>query len=405
MALEGDHIVQSRSIRRIPTPLAREIPPRSRKSARRPAFVAELRTMPPNFATVARSAMPTIRPSTDLPRASAPSYPDNPVLARIWRGPWIESQHRGAWVLVDASGTVVDGAGHADAPIFARSSIKSLQALPLLESGAADRFGYDEAEIALALASHSGEPCHTEGVARILARLGLSASDLQCGAEPARDPATSAAMARRGEAPTSLHNNCSGKHAGFLALARHLGEDPARYLDPASEVQRRVREAVESMSSARPGELTVAVDGCSAPTFRLPLARLATAIARVANPSGLASERRAACERMTAAAERHPVMIAGSHKRLCTDLARVAGRRIFPKIGGEAVYLVGVRGGDRGLAVKIDDGGSRALNAVVPELLRRFGFLSADEHEALAAWRAPLRNWAGLEVGRVEVTA
>ncbi len=346
---------------------------------------------------------PTVAPD---PSVDGSSWPDNPVLARIWRDDHVESQHRGAWVLVDSAGRAFDGAGDASHPVYARSSIKSLQALPLLETGAAERFGYGEDELALALASHNGEPCHTERVARILERLGLGPSHLQCGPQPPGDGEARDALVRAGAAPSALHNNCSGKHAGFLALCLHLSSDPARYLDPESPPQRLVRAAVEAMAGTGPGELTSAVDGCSAPTFRLPLSRLATAIARVANPEGLAPARRAACERMAGAVAAWPELIAGTKKRLCTDLARVSGGRLLPKVGGEAVYVVGVRGADRGLAIKIDDGSSRGLYAVVVELCRRLRFLSASEAEALDGWRErSLKNWAGRVVGRVEVVA
>ncbi len=337
----------------------------------------------------------------DAPQAT---YPDNPVLVRAWRGDWVESQHRGAWALVDSSGQVIDSAGDVKARVFARSSVKSLQALPLIESGAADRFGLSEVEVALALSSHSGESCHTVPVAGLLARLGLSADALQCGPQPPSDPRTRAELARRGEKPSSLHNNCSGKHAGFLCLACHLGMAPVRYLDPADQVQRAARAAVESMSGVLPGELTTAIDGCSAPTFRMPLVRLATAIARVSNPERLSAQRRGACERLLEAAARHPELIAGQHKRLCTDLGRATQGRLFPKIGGEAVYVVGIRGADRGLAIKIDDGETRGLHPLVIALCERFGFLDGEELRALHAWRAgALRNWAGIEVGRIEV--
>jgi L-asparaginase II len=281
--------------------------------------------------------------------------------------------------------------------------VKSIQALPLLESGAADRFEVSEVELALALSSHGGEPCHTEPGAAWLARLGLGPEALRCGAHPPYDARARADLAARGEKPSTLHNNCSGKHTGFLCLACHFGVAPERYLDPADRVQQAVRAAMEEVSGVEPGELATAIDGCSAPTFRLPLARLATALARVANPEGLAPVRRAACERLLAAAARHPELVAGHRKRLCTDLLRVAQGRLFPKIGGEAVYVIGVRGAGRGLAVKIDDGEARALPAVVLALCERFGLLDAAELRALSAWRAgPLRNWAGIEVGRVE---
>jgi len=345
-----------------------------------------------------------ISPASAAAAVDPTPYPENPVLVRVWRGPHVESQHRGSWVVVDERGTVVAGAGEYTAPVFARSSVKSLQALPLLETGAAARYGFDDADLALALASHNAEPCHTERVAAILARLSLGEQDLQCGPQPPGDPATRAELARRGQAPGSLHNNCSGKHAGFLALALHLGVPTARYLDPESAGQRLVREAVLAMCGLQPSELSIAVDGCNAPTFRLPLAGLATAFARVANPEGLPGVRRDACQRMLGAVERFPELIAGRHKRLCTDLARTSRGRLFPKIGGEAVYAIGVRGGRRGLALKVDDGSTRGLHATIIALLERFDFLPPAELDALASWReTPVRNWAGLDVGRLEV--
>ncbi len=336
--------------------------------------------------------------------AADPTYPDNPVLARIWRGAAVESQHRGAWVVTDAAGSVIDGAGEWSRPVFVRSSVKCLQALPLLEIGAADRFDYSDAEVALALSSHNAEPCHTEVVAGLLHRLGLSVADLKCGAQPPGDPQVRAQLRAEGLKPSALHNNCSGKHASFLALALHLGVPVANYIEAESAGQVLVREAVLSMSGVDPSELTTAIDGCSAPTFRMPLRGLATAFARVSNPGSLAESRRAACERMLEAVAAHPVLIAGSRERICTDIARATKGRVFPKIGGDAVYGIGVRGHDRGLAIKMDDGSNRGLHAVLVALLRRFRFATEPELASLAGWeQRSLRNWAGLEVGRTEV--
>ncbi len=330
--------------------------------------------------------------------------PDNPVLTRVWRGPAVESQHRGAWVLVDAEGRTVAGAGAWERSVFARSSPKSIQALPLVETGAADRFGFGAEELALAIASHDGEPLHVAVVERMLERIGLGPDALRCGAHRPTSRRSAWELRERGEEPTALHNNCSGKHAGFLALAVHLGEDPARYLDPESRVQRAVRAAVEEVTGVPPDELEVAIDGCSAPSFRLPLHHLATGIARIANPAGLSPERRAACERLTAAAAAHPAHVAGSVGRICTDLLRASGGRLFPKIGAEAAYVVGVVGGDRGLALKIDDGAVRGLQALLVDVLHRHGFLDDAQVESLEPWSgSSLRNWAGLEVGRIEV--
>lgn len=332
------------------------------------------------------------------------SYVDNPVLARVWRGGAVESQHRGAWALCDTAGNVLEGEGHGDHPTFLRSSTKALQALPLLESGAADRIDLSDAELALAIASHDAEEVHTRVVAALLDRLGLDARDLCCGAHPPGNSDARFELRRSGRAPTALHNNCSGKHAGFLALARFLGDRMEDYLDPASRAQTAVRRAVVEMTGVDDSRVDTAIDGCSAPTFRLPLTGLATGFARLATPDGLAPPRRAACERMLRVVERHPTLIAGSKKRICTDIARASGGRLFPKVGAEAVYAVGLAGGDRALAVKIDDGGLRALHAVVVDLLERLHLADADVLADLEHWRStPLRNWAGLEVGRLEV--
>jgi len=348
----------------------------------------------------------TSQPTTAASPPERASRPDNPVLTRVWRGSHVESQHRGVWALVDSAGRVHDGAGDPHQPIFARSSLKSLQALPLVESGALDRFGLGEEALALALASHNAEPCHTACVERVLARLGLSADDLGCGPQPPGDRDTRHELVRAGQRPGRVHNNCSGKHAGFLALARHLDADPRAYLRPDGPVQRAVRAAVAEMTDVAPESLGDAVDGCSAPTFRMPLARLAMAIARVANPDGLAPARRAACERMQRAVAQHPHLIAGHHGRLCTDLARESGGRLFPKLGGEAVYVLGAVGRDRALAIKVDDGSERGFRALVLDLCRRLGWLDAAQLAALARWSAgPLNNWAGETVGHVEVVA
>lgn len=345
----------------------------------------------------------TTESDTEIPTEG---WPENPIVARTWRGRHLESVHRGAWVLVDASGSVLDGVGDWNHAVFARSSTKSLQALPLVESGAAERFGIRDDELALALASHHAEDMHTRRVRELLARLGLGPDDLQCGAQSPTDSEAKRAMILSGARPSRVHNNCSGKHTCFLALALHLGVDPARYLERDNAAQSLVRRAVEEMSGVRPGELDVATDGCSAPTFHLPLVRLATAMARVANPAGLAAPRRAACERFTRVAAAHPELIGGSRHSMCTDLLKASEGRLFPKLGAEAVYVLGVCGADRGLAVKIDDGNYRAMHPLVIELCERFGFLSRDVAASLVEWRqGVLKNWAGLEIGRIEVNA
>lgn len=329
----------------------------------------------------------------------------NPVLLERHRGAHIESVHRGSWVVTDATGAIVDGVGAKRAPVFARSSTKSMQALALLETGAADAYGYDSADLALALASHSGEAIHTERVERILARLALDHHALGCGSAPPTDAATRRALFASGAKPTALHHNCSGKHAGFLTLAGHMGVAPAEYIDPHSASQRLVRQAVLETCKLEEGELDVATDGCSAPTFHLPLHKLAAGIASIATPDEHTGARRDACARMLAAAARHPELIAGTKKRLCTDLVRVTGGRLFPKVGAEAVYVVGVRDRDLGFALKLDDGSIPHMNGLVVELLFRLKWLDHNEYEALSAWTDPrILNDAGRDVGQRVVT-
>lgn len=338
------------------------------------------------------------------PSRETSEYPENPVVVRVRRGGATESIHRGAWCLVDTTGGVLAGAGEFDRGVFVRSAIKSIQALPLFESGAAKRFGFSAEELTLALASHSGEACHTERIAATLARLGLDEAALQCGTHPPNDPAVRKELRSLGRKPSPLHNNCSGKHTGFLALAKHLGVPLESYLDPDSAGQVLVRDALAELTGTARDELEPAIDGCSAPTYRVTLRGLATAFARISNPDGLGDERRAHCRQMTTAVAAHPELLAGRHRRIDTDIARVSGGRLFPKIGAEGVYAIGVCGGERALAVKIDDGGLRGLHTLVVALCEHLGLVTdSDQLNQLATWRDPvLRNYSGLEIGTIE---
>lgn len=344
-------------------------------------------------------------PPTDATSSEPSADPAvEPVQVRVWRGEHVESEHRGAWVVTDTDGRVVDQGGSAGLPVWARSTVKALQVLPLLESGGAEACELRESELALACASHNAEPQHTERVRRLLERIDLDVADLQCGSQPPGDPDVRNALRAAGGSPTALHNNCSGKHAGFLALARHLQVAPEQYLDPTGAVQLRVRSAVAEMCSVDEAQIPLATDGCSAPTFRLPLDRMATAFARIANPEGLDADRAQACERIQAAVARYPELIAGRYKRICTDLVRVSDGRLFAKVGAEGVYVIGVRGAGVGLAVKLSDGQGRGLFPLVVDLCERFGWLEGAALDELGRWRAgDLTNWAGRTVGRTEV--
>ncbi len=335
-------------------------------------------------------------------------FAENPILVSLRRGRFVESAHRGAWVVTDGAGQVQAGAGEFAEPIFARSAVKCLQALPLIESGAAERFGYTQPELALALSSHNGESQHTRLAAGVLERLGMGADALQCGKSPAGDRKTREAMLLAGETFGPLQHNCSGKHAGFLTLAKHMDVPAENYLADDSASQLAVREAVLQMTALTTDELTTAIDGCSAPTFRMPLSALARSFAvfsssdRAANSQG--ATRAQTCRTLMGAALAHPELIAGSEKRLCTALIQASEGRLFPKIGAEGVYAVGRVGHDQALAIKMDDGGLRGVNAACVGLLEHLGWLSSSAAQALEGYRsAVVLNAAKLEVGTLEV--
>lgn len=321
--------------------------------------------------------------------------PPNPIVAELWRGEGVESFHRGAWVVVDTGGALLAGCGDADQLVYGRSSTKSMQVLPLIESGAATTLGVSDDEIAISISSHNGEAIHVAAARSLLARAGLSEEHLLCGA-------TQATSADPGSPVMRITNNCSGKHAGFLAAAVTLGDDPTRYLHPDSALQVRVRQTVLEMTGAHPSRVSTALDGCSAPTFRLPLRALATGLARMANPDDLEPGRADACRRIVSAAAQHPELVAGTAiPRFDTDLLRATSGRLFAKGGAEAVQTVGIVGAGLGFAAKIDDGSSRSLARLTIAVLTRLGHLATDELDELKSWHDPARrNAAGLEIGR-----
>ncbi|HEX3504761.1 MAG TPA: asparaginase [Xanthobacteraceae bacterium] len=328
---------------------------------------------------------------------------ENPVLIEVIRGPLVESQHRGAVAVSDAEGQIVFALGDLAVPVFPRSAVKALQALPLIEQGAADRFSLSDEELALACASHSGEAAHVIGVERMLAKAGLKPSDLRCGAHWPIAQAAAAAVARSG-APSPLHNNCSGKHAGFLCVARALGVDHADYWRPEHPVQRLVRSVLEDFTGAALGETVCAIDGCSVPTWAIPLQNLAAGLAKFATGQGLSPTRAAAAQRLRRACTQKPWYVAGTG-RFCTEIMQIFGSRVFVKTGAEGVYCGALPDQGLGIAIKCDDGASRAAQAIMAALIARFLPMNDTERQALAPFVRPvLRNWNGFEVGAVRVT-
>ena len=300
----------------------------------------------------------------------------NPVLVEVMRGERVESTHRGAVAISDAQGNVLFALGNIERPIYPRSALKPIQALPLVESGAADAFGIGQAEIALACASHSGEPMHTGRVAAWLERLGLGENDLACGPQPVRYEPAWEEMVRRGETPTRIHNNCSGKHTGFLAVARHWGIATAGYERIDHPVQQAVAKALGELADI-PDKLPWGIDGCTAPNFALPLAAFARALARMATPQTLSPERASAARRIIDAMMARPELVAGTG-RVCTALMRAGRGRVAVKTGAEAAYAAIVPEHGLGIALKIDDGGGRAAETTIAFLLDRMGLVDGD---------------------------
>jgi len=327
---------------------------------------------------------------------------NNPVLVEVWRGPLVESRHRGAVAVSDADGATVFALGDVTAPVFPRSAIKALQALPLVESGAAERYGLSDEELALACSSHSGEPAHVEGVSRMLAKAGLDASALCCGAHwPISQPAAFA-LAKTGT-PSALHNNCSGKHAGFLCLACAMGIEHAGYWRPQHPVQQKVRGVLEDLTGIVLPSDRCAIDGCSVPTWAIPLQNLAQAFAKFATGRGLSRERAAAAGRLRTACAKNPWHVAGSG-RFCTEIMKFLGARAFVKTGAEGVFCGALPEQGLGIAVKCDDGAGRAAEVITAAIIARLLLLDDAERAALSRFLRPsLRNWNGFEVGELRV--
>jgi L-asparaginase II len=296
----------------------------------------------------------------------------NPVLVDVTRGGCVESRHRGAAVVMDPAGGVVAAWGDVERPVYPRSAVKPLQALALIETGAADKFSLGDAEIALAAASHSGAPEHVSLVTAWLERMGLGAGDLECGPHAPIDEEAAAALDRAGEEPSPVHNNCSGKHTGFLATALHLGEETRGYVEPGHPVQRRLVEVLSDLGSVDLEDAPRGTDGCGIPVIAMPLRAMALGMARLANPDGLPPARAAACRRVTTAMAAHGRLVAG-RGRFVTRALEAASGAFVVKSGAEGVYVAAMDG--YGVALKIDDGANRASETAMAAILDHLGVL------------------------------
>jgi L-asparaginase II len=316
--------------------------------------------------------------------------PEDVPLAAVRRGALVESVHRGRLTVCDPAGDVLESVGDPEAYIYARSSAKPLQALPLVLSGAAEAFGLTDRELAVACASHNAEDPHLTAVRSILKKAGLREDDLQSGAHlPLYEPEADE-LIRSGEEPRPVHGNCSGKHAGMLAVCVHEGYQTSTYRDPGHPLQRRILGLIAEVCGLREDEVLVAGDNCGVPAFALPLRRFATGLARIATGTVLPDELAGAALRIRDAMLEHPFMVAGT-ARLDTEL--MGSTDLLVKGGAEAVLAVGSKEG-WGMALKISDGSERAVR---PAALAALGGLGVEVPEAVAS----VRGLHGETVGEI----
>ncbi|MBB3994208.1 L-asparaginase II [Sulfitobacter undariae] len=315
---------------------------------------------------------------------------DPAPFAEIWRGPFLESVHSGHAVICDSTGQIMEAWGDPSRVVLARSSSKMIQALPLVRSGAADAFGLTTKQLALSCASHQGAQIHVDNVGAWIEGLGLTDDAFRCGPEESRDRTVKEAQIRAHESPCRIHNNCSGKHAGFLTLTRHLGAGPD-YVKPDHPVQRACLEAFEEVTQeTSPG---FGIDGCSAPNYAATLHGIARAMAHyAAAPEGSAEARLHQAMRL------HPELVAGEG-RACTELMRACEGKVTLKTGAEGFFIAIVPERGIGIALKAACGTTRAAEAAITALLVRLDLLDANHPAALKRMNAPITNWDGLTTG------
>ncbi len=319
----------------------------------------------------------------------------------VTRGGIVESQHAIRYAVAEPSGAIIESAGDIDSPTFLRSAAKPLICAAVVESGAADRFGFNDAELAIAAGSHSGEPFHVDAVKSMLKKIGLDVSALQCGAHPPVHEPSAAALVKRGIAPTAIHNNCSGKHAAILALSLQLGAPVATYLSPDHPAERYILDACAEMFDVPRDGMVVGVDGCGIPVVAVPLRVSAAFYARLSDPETIAPRWREPLERVRRAMTNNPRYVAGTG-RFDTDLMRATYPHICCKGGAEGFHALASMQRRIGQCTKVADGNYRAIAPFVTQTLATLGAIAPEEAALLERHRHPLaRNHAGVVVGEI----
>lgn len=329
----------------------------------------------------------------------------NPILVEVSRGPAVESVHRGSVAVVDAAGEVAASWGDVDRAVYPRSAIKPIQAVPLMTSGAARALGVSREELALACASHNGEAIHTSTVDRWLSRIGYGPETLECGAHPPQDRQTRRQLDRDGGAISPLHNNCSGKHSGFLTVCRHLNLPAAGYTHVDHPVQQLIREAIEKFTGCSLAGADCGIDGCGIPVYRIPLRGIAAAMAKFADPAGLDAGSADAVDAIRTAMMACPYLVAG-RDRFCTRVIEGLVPNVLLKTGAEGVFCAAVLDRGLGIALKIDDGASRASEVALGGVLRRIGAIDGSQFASLRSKLEPdVKNVAGVKVGTIKASS
>jgi len=298
----------------------------------------------------------------------------NPIFTEEARGSHRENFHRGSAVIVDTKGHIIHSWGDVDRPIYGRSAVKLMQALPLIESGAADKWSLSEQEITMACASHNGEKIHTEAAEKWLRRLGLTEKTLECGILRPGNHDVARHLTEHKMKPTPLHHACSGKHLGFLTTALFHGEKPAGYVMPQHGVQKRIRKVLEEMTDVSLETLPSGTDGCNIPTYAIPLKNLALGLARFADPSGLPGSRQKAIHRIIQSIQHHPEYLHGTGA-FDTRLIQATQGDVISKMGAGGIQVAAVISKGWGVALKIDDGHSKAAELAMVSLLETIGVL------------------------------
>lgn len=323
------------------------------------------------------------------------------IRVQVTRGGITESEHRVNAAIVTSDGNVIDSWGDIETAVYPRSAIKGLQAIAFVERGGPAKFNFTKAELALCCASHNGEPEHVNAAESMLKKLNLAEANYECGHHWPMYAEAAYELARGQAKPDQRHNNCSGKHAGMLGLANLLEVSAQGYIQQDHPVQLAIRTTMSEICDVDMTDAPVSPDGCSAPTWAIPLKNLAYGFARFADPTGLSPERSTACHQLYDAVVENPFMVAGT-ERYCTRMMNILGKRAFIKVGAEGVYIAAIPELKLAIAMKCEDGAVRAVERVMTALLERLGLFEDLDDSELEKLKQPIiKNWNGFETGSI----